>query len=203
MSEQAMYVPATQVDAPFLSLVHVWFQPDWIVRTTGPITGLSAEMQRALSNADPNLPLSGFYSMSDLLATTLVTQRIEVALLGSMAALALLLSAVGIFALVANIVAQRTREIGIRMALGSTIGEAMLQIGRSGAGASFAGILLGLALSAVALRVMGSVLYGVAIYDVRNLTVAVLTLLFVTSLATILPTLKIARIDPANTLREE
>jgi hypothetical protein len=203
MSEQAMYIPATQVDAPFLSLVHVWFQPDWIVRTAGPITGLSAEMQHALSTADPNLPVSGFYSMNDLLAGTLVTQRIEVALLGSMAMLALLLSAVGIFALVANIVAQRTREIGIRMALGSTIGDAMFHIGRSGASASFAGIVLGLALSAMALRVMGSVLYGVAIYDARNLIVVVLTLLLVTLVATILPTLKIARIDPANTLREE
>lgn len=120
-----------------------------------------------------------------------------------MAALALLLSAVGIFALVASIVAQRTREIGICMALGSTIGDAMLQIGRSGAFASLAGIVVGLALSSGALRVMSSVLHGVAIHDARNLTVVVLTLLFVTLLATILPTSKIARIDPAHTLREE
>jgi macrolide transport system ATP-binding/permease protein len=203
MSEEAMYIPAAQVPAQYLSLVHVWFQPDWIVRTASPIGGLTAEMQRALSSADPNLPVSGFYAMGDLLARTLATQRIEVALLGAMAALALLLSAVGIFALVASMVAQRTREIGIRMALGSTVSQAMAQIGRSGASASVAGLFLGLLLCAGALRVMRSLLYGVGVYDTPTLAAVVLVLLLVTLTATGLPTLKIARIDPANTLREE
>ena len=203
MSEQGMYIPAAQLKAQELSLVHVWFQPDWIVRTAGPVEGLTDQMQHALVSVDPNLPFSGFYSMRDLLAKTLATQRIEVALLGAMAALALLLSAVGIFALVANMVAQRTREIGIRMALGSTVGQAMVQIGRSGAGASVLGLFLGLALCAGALRVMRSVLYGVGVYDVPTLTTVVLTLVLVTLLATTLPTLRIAKIDPANALREE
>jgi hypothetical protein len=203
MSEQAMYIPAAQVNAGYLSLLHVWFQPDWVVRTVGPVQGLTAQMQRALASADPSLPTSGFYSMKDLLARTLATQRIEVALLGAMAALALLLSAVGIFALVANMVAQRTREIGIRMALGSTVGQAMVQIGRSGAGAALLGVVLGLGLSAGALRVMRSVLYGVGVYDAATLGTVVLTLVLVTLLATTLPTLKVAKIDPANTLREE
>ena len=203
MSEQAMYIPAAQVNAQSLSLVHVWFQPDWVVRTAGPVEGLTAQMQRALASADPNLPFSGFYSMQDLLAKTLVMQRVEVALLGAMAALALLLSAVGIFALVANMVAQRTREIGIRMALGSTVGQAMVQVGRSGAGASCVGLFVGLVLCTGALRVMRSVLYGVGIYDAPTLSTVVLTLLLVTLLATTLPTLRIAKIDPANTLREE
>jgi predicted permease len=203
MSEQAMYIPAAQVPAPYLSLVHVWFQPDWVVRLAGPVEGLAAAMQRALASADPNLPASGFYGMKDLLARTLATQRIEVALLGAMAALALLLSAVGIFALVANMVAQRTREIGIRMALGSTLSQAMLQIGRSGAGASLLGVVLGMVLSFGALRVMRSVIYGVGVYDATTLASVVLTLFLVTLLATALPTLKIANIDPAQTLREE
>jgi predicted permease len=203
MSEQTMYIPAAQVNAGFLSLVHVWFQPDWAVRTAGQVEGLTAEMQRALAIVDPNLPISGFYSMKDLLARTLATQRIEVALLGAMAALALLLSAVGIFALVANMVAQKTREIGIRMALGSTVGQTMVVVGRSGAGASCVGLFVGLVLCAGALRVMHTVLYGVGVYDARTLSIVVLTLLFVTLLATALPTLRIAKIDPANTLREE
>ncbi len=165
MSEQAMYIPAAQMNAQGLSLVHVWFQPDWIVRTAHPLEGLTAQMQRALASADPNLPFSGFYSMRDLLAKTLATQRVEVALLSAMAALALLLSAVGIFALVANLVAQKTREIGIRIALGSNIRQAMVHIGAPGLRASALGIALGLILCAGALRVMRSVLYGVGVYD--------------------------------------
>jgi predicted permease len=202
-SEETMYVPAAQMEAKQLSLLHVWFQPSWIVRTSGPVEGLTAQMQRALASADPNLPFSGFYSMRDLLAKTLATQRVEVALLSAMAALALLLSAVGIFALVANMATQRTREIGIRMALGSTVGQAMVQIGRSAAGASVLGLFLGLVLCAGALRVMRSVLYGVGVYDAPTMASVVLTLVLVTLLATTLPTLKIAKIDPANTLREE
>lgn len=203
MSEQAMYIPAAQVDAHFLSLVHVWAQPNWIVRTAGPIEGLTAEMQRALASVDPNLPFSGFYSMKDLLAQTLAMQRIEVALLGAMAALALLLSLLGIFALVASMVAQRTREIGIRMALGSTVSRAIMKIGSSGAGASALGILLGLILCAGALRLMRSVLYGVGVYDTPTLVAVVLTLTLVTLLAATVPALRITRIDPAQTLRDE
>jgi ABC-type antimicrobial peptide transport system permease subunit len=126
-----------------------------------------------------------------------------VALLGAMAALALLLSAVGIFSLVANLVAQRTREIGIRMALGSTIGRAMLHVGRSGAGASAIGLLLGLILCGGVLGAMRSVLYGVAVYDTATLFSVVLLLLLVTLVAVFVPALRIARIDPARTLREE
>src|SRR5207253_1053239 len=203
MTEQAMYVPAAQVNAHFLSLVHVWIQPDWVVRTAGPVEGLTAGMQRALASANPNLPASGFYGMKDLLAKTLATQRIEVALLSAMAALALLLSAVGIFALVSNMVAQRTREIGIRIALGSTVGQAMVQIGRSGAGASGLGLFLGLTLCVGVLRVMRSVLYGVGVYDVPTILLVILTLASVTLIATTVPTLRIARIDPAKTLRDE
>ncbi|MGH9589667.1 MAG: ADOP family duplicated permease, partial [Terracidiphilus sp.] len=112
-TEETIYIPATEINPRFLPVLFVWFQPSWVVRTAGPIQGLTGRMQRALATVDPGLPFSGFYSMSDLLDQRLATQRIEVALLGAMAGLALLLSALGIFALVANIVAQRTREIGI------------------------------------------------------------------------------------------
>ncbi len=201
--EETMYIPAAQEDAQLLALVHVFFQPSWIVRTAGPVEGLTAQMQHALASADPNLPFSGFYSMGDLLAKTLATQRIEVALLSVMAALALLLSAVGIFALVANIVAQKTREIGIRIALGSTIRQAMVHIGVPGVRASLLGLVLGLILSAGALRAMHSVLYGVDVYDAPTMLTVVLMLVLITLIAAAVPTLRIAGIDPAKTLREE
>jgi macrolide transport system ATP-binding/permease protein len=203
MSEQTMYVPATQFDTLTLSLVHIWYQPNWIVRTAGPVQGLTDQMQRALASVDANLPVSGFSNMSDLLAKTLSMQRIEVALLGAMSGLALLLSAVGIFALVSNLVVQRKREIGIRIALGSSLRQAMVHVGKFGIGASAAGILIGLIFCAGVLRVMGSVLYGIEVYDRPTILAVVLLLALISTMAAAVPALRIARIDPAKTLREE
>ena len=202
-SEETMYIPATQVGPQSLAMLHVWFQPSWIVRTQAPIEGLTAQMQRALASADPGLPFSGFYRMNDLQAETLATERIEVALLSAMGGLALLLSTVGIFALVSNMVAQRTREIGIRIALGSTVGQAMTKVGGPGLRASLAGLVIGLALCGFALRAMRTVLYGVDVYDARTIVAVVTILAMIALLATAAPTLRIARIDPARTLREE
>jgi len=89
------------------------------------------------------------------------------------------------------------------MALGSTIRKAMMQIGRSGVGAAALGLVAGLILSAGALRAMRSILYGVGVYDVPTIVVVVLTLAVVALLATTAPALRVARIDPAKTLREE
>ncbi len=202
-TEETVYIPAAQMAAKGLALAHVWMQPDWIVRTSGPVSGLPEQMQRALQSADPNLPATGFYTMRDLMKGTLATQRVEVALLGTMGALALILSAIGIFALVANTVAQRTREIGIRMALGSTTAQAMMRIARSGVGAAAAGLVAGLILSAAALRVMRSVVFGVQIYDAVTIAGTVVVLGVLAVLASVLPTLRIARIDPAAVLRSE
>ncbi|HKO10796.1 MAG TPA: ADOP family duplicated permease [Acidobacteriaceae bacterium] len=202
-SEQTLYVPAAQVPAPQLALIHAWFQPSWIVRTRAPVAGLTGQMQRALADVDPNLPFSGFHSMRDLLNKTLAMQRVQVALLTALAVLALLLSAVGVFALVAHMVAQRTREIGIRLALGSTIREAMIEAGIAGVRASAAGLVLGLVLCAGTLRAMRSVIFGISVYDSRAIAAVVLMLSLVVLIAAMAPTFRIAKIDPATILREE
>ena len=202
-SEPITYIPAAQADPRMIAMIHVWFQPSWIVRTSGPVRGLTGQMQRALASVDPGLPFSGFYSMTDHLAQALATQRVEVALLGAMAGLAMLLSAVGIFALVANVVAQRTRESGIRIALGSSVRQAMTHVAASGIRSSAIGLILGLLLCLGVLRAMRSALYGVSVYDAPSMVGVVVVLALMTLFATIIPTLRILRTDPATTLRDE
>ncbi|HUZ03888.1 MAG TPA: FtsX-like permease family protein, partial [Acidobacteriaceae bacterium] len=202
-TEPTLYVPATQMDQGMVNMAHVWFQPSWIVRTHGPVEGITEAMQKALAQADPSLPFSGFYSMRDLEQKDLGFQRMEVLLLGILAGLALLLSAIGVYGLIANLVVQRTREIGIRLALGSTTRQAMREIGRSGVLATALGLGVGLVASLGMLRVLQSVIYGVGTYDPMTLIGTSLVLAAVAMTATFLPTRRIARIDPAKILREE
>ena len=202
-TEPVFYVPAVQFPADALLAAHTWFQPSWIVRTHGPVAGIADEMQRAMADTDPNMPFSGFYSMDDLLREQLQIQRIEVMLLTTLAGLALMLSAVGIYSLVSNLVLQRTREIGIRMALGASVRQAIEQISFSGLTAVGIGLFLGLGLSFLALRVLRSQVYGVAVYDPLTLVGTPLLLALIAALATLVPAARITRIDPAQTLRSE
>lgn len=203
-SEETVYIPAAQITQPgSLALIHTWFQPSWIVRTARPLAGMTEQMQHALAAADPALPFSGFYSISDLEDQTLASQRIQVTLLGTMAGLALLFSAVGIFVLVANAVVLRTREIGIRIALGCSLPQAMRHVAGVGLRPAAIGLLLGLIGCLGALRILRSILYGVGVYNLPNLLSVVGLLAAVILLAAAIPTLRIAGIDPATTLREE
>ncbi|MGA8108409.1 MAG: ADOP family duplicated permease, partial [Acidobacteriaceae bacterium] len=200
-TEPVFYIPATQVKDP--ADWHAWFQPSWIVRTAGPVRGLTDAMQKALAGVDPNLPVSGFYSMDDLMDRELQTQRIEVLLMGVLSGLALLLSTVGIYATVSHLVVQRTREIGIRLALGSSLTDAMRAIASTGVKASLYGVAAGLGCSLFALRVMKSAVYGVGTYDPLTLVAVPMVLLAIAAAASLLPALRIAKIDPAETLRSE
>ncbi len=202
-TEPIAYLPAAQTPMPVIAAGNLWFQPSWIVRTHGPVTGLTEDMQRALAEVDPNLPFSGFYSMQDLLNERLQVQHIEVTLLGVLAGLALLLSSIGIYALVSNLVVQRRREIGIRLALGCTLRQAVLEAGSAGAASVSGGVLAGLVMSFFALRALKSEIYGVSTYDHVTLVSVPLLLLSIAAVASLLPALRIANIDPAETLRAE
>src|SRR4029077_18446255 len=140
-----------------------------------------------------------FHSLSDLQALALRQQRLEVLLLGTLAALALLLSLVGVYGLVSNMVTQLTREIGIRMALGSSVRQAMMEVGTSGITAVLLGLAGGLALSAVSVRLMKSEFYSVQFYDPPTFVAVLLLLTLAATAATFLPTRRIAHIDPAST----
>jgi predicted permease len=202
-SEPMFYVPFTQVDRSYLTLVHVWYQPSWIGRTYRPIDGLDGSMQKALTAAAPSLPFSGFYNMADLEALALSQQRVEVLLLSVLSGLALLLSLVGVYGLVSNVVAQRRREIGIRMALGSTLSRAMKSAAKPGIIAVSLGMGAGLILAVLVLRVLKSELYGVRSLDPMTLVITPLLLFAAALLASFAPTRRIASIDPASSLRTE
>ncbi|MGO8720793.1 MAG: ABC transporter permease [Acidobacteriaceae bacterium] len=202
-SEPTLYVPATQINQEFIAMVHVWFQPSWIVRMRGPIAGITGAMQKALAEADPSLPFAGFYGMTELEQDALGMQRIEVMLLGVMAGLALLLSAIGVYGLIANLVVQRTREIGIRLALGSSMRQAMLEIGSAGVYATVLGLCVGIAASLLALHALKSFIYGIRANDPVTLAGTAAVLGVVAIAATFLPMRRIVRIDPAKILREE
>ncbi len=201
--DPVFYVPATQMNQGLVNMANVWFQPSWIVRTSKPLEGITRSMQKALASVDPGLPFSGFYSMKDLLAENLIIQRAQVLLLGVLAGLALLLSAVGIYGLVSNLVVQRTREIGIRLALGAQLRQVMMEVGKSGVVASGVGLIVGMVLALFAVRVLQSQLYGVRVYDPVTLAAVPVVLALIAMAASFVPALRIAKIDPAETLRAE
>ena len=202
-TEPVAYLPATQTPQALVNIAHIWFQPSWIVRTSGPTQDLAASMQRALADADPALPFSGFRSMEQILGEQLEKQRMEVLLLSVLAGLALLLSAIGIYALVSNLVVQRTREIGIRIALGSTLTEAMVHTSGAGLSAATGGLVCGMALALAATRILASQIYGVRPADPVTFLSVPLILVITAGLASFLPALRISRIQPADALRAE
>ncbi len=201
--EPVVYLPVSQTPQGLINIAHIWFQPSWIVRTNGPIQGLNRAMQQALADADPSLPFSGFRSMDQILAGELQQQRMEVVLLAALASLALLLSAVGIYALVSNLVVQRTREIGIRIALGSTTAQAMVHVGTPGLVAATGGLATGIALAFLAIRFISSQIYGISAYDPVTFITVPLILVFTAGAASFLPALRISRIQPSDALRAE
>ncbi len=202
-TERTLYIPATQVPGDFLALVHVWFQPSWIIRSTYLDAQTPTAMQRALTSVDPNLPFASFHTMDDLLATALAQQRVEVALLSSLAVLAVLLAALGIFALVSSVVTERQREFGIRLALGSPLSDSMLVAGCAGVAPAVIGLASGITLALIVLRIMRSALFGISSYDPLTLIATVLVLLLLAAVASLLPALRITRIQPAVVLRAE
>ena len=118
-------------------------------------------MQRALESVDPQLPFAGFHSMEDVRYRSLAQERFQAVLLGALAGLALLLAAVGIYGLIANSVAERTRELGIRLALGATVAQAMRAVALPGVALALAGVAAGSVLAGFASRLLRHLVWGV------------------------------------------
>ena len=202
-TEPVVYLPATQTAQPLVNIAHVWFQPSWIVRTRQPLEGTAHAMQQALARVDSQLPFSGFHSMDEILAQTLARQRVQVMLVAVLAGLALLLSAVGVYGLVSNLVVQRRREFGIRIAFGSSVRAAIFDVGADGVRSATYGLLAGIAVSLAVLRVLRSQLYGIRYYDPLTLVMVSAAIFAIALVASLLPALRLGKLDPAETLRTE
>jgi ABC-type antimicrobial peptide transport system permease subunit len=186
-----------------MQLIHVWFSPCWVVRSSGSVPGTIAALQSAVASIDPQLPFSSFKTMDEVRAESIAFQRVTATLLGILAGLALLLAALGIYGLIANSVLERTRELGIRMALGATVSQGVKAVVAPALWLTVMGLFAGGIISLAATRLLRSLLWGVKPGDPITLIAVCAVLLAFAVMASLIPGLRVARIDPAASLREE
>jgi putative ABC transport system permease protein len=184
-----------------------WPFPDndmtFVIRTTGPPSVLAPAARQAIHSLDSTQLLSRVMPLEDYVALSVQGRRFALILIGAFAAIALLLSMVGIYGVTAYSVAQRTREIGIRMALGAQGSEVMGLLLRQGMALIVAGVLLGIAASLGLTRFLASMLFDVRPTDPTTFALVVTLLIIVAALACWIPARRTMRVDPMVALRYE
>jgi predicted lysophospholipase L1 biosynthesis ABC-type transport system permease subunit len=198
-----VYVPAAQLSSKSLSLMHTWFSPSWIVRASAPPANIIRGIQSVVATVDPLLPIAAFHNIEDIRAESLKSQRFEATLLATLSALALLLAVVGIYGLMSQSVAERRREMGIRIALGSSVARAICDAVVPGILLALVGIAAGCGLAAMSSRVLEHLIFGVSALDPVTFATVALGLLAVAAAASLIPARRIAALNPSETLREE
>jgi len=174
-----------------------------LVRTSGDPAAISPELRAAIRAMDANLPLPAVTAMQDVVRSSIGRPRFDALLLATFGAVALLLSAIGIYGVTSYAVTQRTREIGIRAALGATRGNVLgFVLGRA-VRLTMLGIGAGLLLSFGVARLLRRVLFGVGPLDALTLAASIATPIFFALVAAALPARRAAAIDPIETLRSE
>jgi putative ABC transport system permease protein len=196
------YEGRPQVYSPFFAESRHFAQI--VVRTpdTDPMARM-ADIRKAVSALDPDLPLFGAASMDALIAATADSARLGAAVFGAFAATAWLLAAIGLAGVVGYSVTTRTREIGIRLALGARPGGLVRDVVGYGGGLTLAGLALGIAAGMVCARTMSALLVGVAPADPSVIVLSAIALLVTGIAASYLPARRISRVDPVDALRSE
>ena len=188
------FLPSTQRVVPFLTLV---------VRTTGDPLAMVAPVRAQFRSLDPEQPVFEVASMDQLLSAMIAQRRFSMALLGMFAALALVLGVVGVYGVTAYLVTQRTREVGVRLALGAQPSQVVGLVVRQGMVLAAVGLGGGLAGALVAGRLMRGLLYGVSPYDAATLAGVTTVIALATLAANWVPALRAARVDPLAALRSD
>jgi putative ABC transport system permease protein len=173
-----------------------------VLRTSLPATQLEPQIRYEIQSIDPGLPVFSVFSMNDVLDRSLASRRFSADLVGGFAGLALLLASIGIYGLLAYMVGQRSREIGVRMALGARRNDILRMFLRKGVALAGMGIVAGLVFSAATASMMASLLYGVRPHDPAVFLIVPLLLLAVAALASYLPARRATKVNPMIALRE-
>jgi putative ABC transport system permease protein len=161
------------------------------------------DLQAAVRAIDPQVPLSEIQTFEEVVSRSLWRQRLQGNVLAIFAAMSLVLACVGLYGVVSYAVAQRTRELGVRMALGASRRAVMFMVfGQSGR-VVLAGIGIGVAAAFFAVRIMAALLYGVEARDVATFFTVPIVLAATALLATLAPALRATRVDPMTALRAD
>ena len=174
---------------------------DVIVRASGDATALVASIRAAVTSLDPAVPVYEVTTMDALIGRTLARDRFTAVLLAAFAVVSLVLAGVGIYGVFAGDVAQRRKEIGIRVALGAPSGGVVAMVMRRALTRALIGVALGTAGALVAARAMASLLYGVGSADPASFVGVAVLLLAVAVAATLVPALRAARVSPLVAIR--
>ncbi|CAA9291869.1 MAG: Acidobacterial duplicated orphan permease (function unknown), partial [uncultured Gemmatimonadaceae bacterium] len=174
-----------------------------VVRTAGPPLALVGAVRAAVRAIDPDQPVYGVASMDQTLGTMVAERRFSMALLGTFAALALVLGLVGVYGVTSYLVAQRTRELGLRIALGANPAQIVRAVVRQGMNVAAVGLAVGLVGALGAARLMAGLLYGVGTADAVTLAAVVALLAASTLLANYIPARRAAAADPLAALRAD
>lgn len=189
-----IYQPYLQGSLPYMTLV---------VKSGLDPAAITSTVRRAVMEVDPEQPLSGVATLEQVLFESLGSRRFNMTLLGVFALAALVLAAVGLYGVLSFSVAQRSNEIGIRMALGARAGRVVGNVMRQGLGLAAVGLAIGTAGALALTRLMTSMIHGVSATDPVALIGGGLLLVSVAGLASCIPALRASRVDPIKALRTD
>ena len=176
---------------------------DLVVRTSRPTSAVVTDLRTALTRFDPTLPLDDIRPVSYLVDRAVSPRRFITQLLGAFAVVALVLAALGIYGVIATSVTARTREIGIRLALGATPRTVRRQMLGEAAVLALLGVAVGVVGALAVSRIVSSLAFGVSALDPMAFAAGPLALLLVSVVAALVPALRAARTNPVTVLRAE
>jgi len=197
-----MYVPVTQANRAGVAASHSYFQMSWVVRarTTGP--DLIRQIREEIRSLDPKQPIALFRSMLEVKAAAISLQKFQMTLLTVFAAIGLLLATAGLYGLISYSVLQRTREFGIRIALGATQGDILRSVIWNGVVLSLLGVMAGFAAASVMTRTLQNFVWGVSTLDPVTFGSVAVILVAVALVATLIPAVRAVRLNPVAALRD-